>query len=903
MAGHPDLDRLASDGSAPRRTIAVVALVATLLFGGAATFLSVLNARQAASNTNQSASNAASDSITRQLSESLQALNGLNGLSVDGAVSREEFAAFAADLLPGSSFVTLAREEIVDDADRDLFERRTGISIVDTDGAGGFVPAARRAQHVVVVDVYPNNENSRSIIGFDITSDPARTEAMVTSSTSGQPALSRPTKLADSAQPGLFVISAAQNSQGATVGYVSSGLSLESLVDTARRSFLLPVEIGVRDGDTVLAGNDQRGSVSMADVGGRSWTVTVSGYDIPDYSTAELIALTAALLAGLLVFGIRADARHRRRNSVIQQELVRTARRSNALAEISHRLALARTTSEVTATIVEHLPDVVGADHANVGFVEGDQLVMASDMSSGISDDVRSMYRSLPLESQVATTRAARTGTVVLASDLDAYQQEWGLHRDTAVTGFASLAAVPMSDTPNNTIGVLGLAWRTPIEFDSILSDTLTTVGELCGQTLVRARLSDLRLRTAERAGRVADLASALAGATTIAQVSEIAASRVARLLETTLCTLTILDDESRNLEIRSVAAPADVEMSQYVSIKAEEFLPRAEVVRTGLPLLFVDTASATSAFPGLAADLRDADIDGSAFWPLRNSDDNVTGVLGFGWSHRVDFDEPLMVAIQTAVDLCSQALERAQLYDAEHSLVDALQQRVLRPPPPVAGLDVHSVYMSAAQLVRMGGDWYEGALLADGRLALVVGDVVGHGVEAAADMAQIRNLVSAFLRSGTEPGDIFPLVSELLADDRMVTATATIVWIDEQNSRLRYVSAGHPPALVKHPDGHVEILDGGRQPLLGVTSASVEAGECDFAPGAVLVVYTDGLIERRTEDILTSIDRFARSLSASEETIAREIANGLMERAVEGRDQDDDIALVVVRHVLPTAG
>jgi serine phosphatase RsbU (regulator of sigma subunit) len=197
-----------------------------------------------------------------------------------------------------------------------------------------------------------------------------------------------------------------------------------------------------------------------------------------------------------------------------------------------------------------------------------------------------------------------------------------------------------------------------------------------------------------------------------------------------------------------------------------------------------------------------------------------------------------------------------------------------------------------------MGGDWYDVIALDDHRYALIVGDVAGHGITAVGDMAQLRAVISALVRLGSPLGEVFSQATILLqASDHNPTASSLLAIVDSREGSVAYAVAGHPPPLVRMPDGEVVSLMEGRQPILGVTVSATEGAGHPFPPGATLVAYTDGLIERRGESIDKSIERLQTHLgSAPEGAVA--VADHLLEQCLSGYGPADDIALVVIRHL-----
>ncbi len=281
---------------------------------------------------------------------------------------------------------------------------------------------------------------------------------------------------------------------------------------------------------------------------------------------------------------------------------------------------------------------------------------------------------------------------------------------------------------------------------------------------------------------------------------------------------------------------------------------------------------------------------------PLENATGEVVGLLGVAWDTPGHFDETTMALLRTITELCEQTLERSRLHDSEHLLVQRLQLAALSEPPSIEHFDISARYQSAVQTLTMGGDWYDTVILDDHTVSLVVGDVAGHGVPAIAEMIELRSAIHALLQSHHPIEDVLKIADDILTGaGRTRIATALVAVFDSQAEGVVYASAGHPPALLRSPDGTVEVLMDGRRPVLGVppTTACVAARR-SFPPGSTFLAYTDGLVERRSEDLLVSIERLAGEL-ASSELRGEQLAASILLAHESGHVMSDDIAFVVV--------
>ncbi len=236
---------------------------------------------------------------------------------------------------------------------------------------------------------------------------------------------------------------------------------------------------------------------------------------------------------------------------------------------------------------------------------------------------------------------------------------------------------------------------------------------------------------------------------------------------------------------------------------------------------------------------------------------------------------------------------ERRQ-FEAERKIAATLQQSLIPALPRLESVGLDGRYLPGADGVEVGGDWYDALELADGRVGLVIGDVVGKGVAAAAHMGRLSNAVRAYWLEGFSPGTLLERLDRLTRS--VVGATfATVLALDyEPRTRvLRWSRAGHMPPMIRAVDGTVRVLDDPGSAPIGVF-ADVETVEwsTSLAPGEVLLLYTDGLIERRDEDIDAGMQRLADVLSATAPD------DGMLDAIVAGVVGDelrDDVAILVL--------
>lgn len=258
---------------------------------------------------------------------------------------------------------------------------------------------------------------------------------------------------------------------------------------------------------------------------------------------------------------------------------------------------------------------------------------------------------------------------------------------------------------------------------------------------------------------------------------------------------------------------------------------------------------------------------------------------------------------VDAAVAIAGQAalaIDNARLYQQQKEFADTMQRSLLpRSRPSSGGLEVGEVYESSAR-VDVGGDIYDFMTLEDGRLAVVLGDVTGHGVEATADMAMAKFVFRSLAREHPDPGDFLAAANDVIVDEIAAGKfiTMTYLAIDGEGGTFTCAGAGHPPSRLVHPDGSVRGLEA-RGLALGVdVGQEYEELQAELPSGAAVVVYTDGVLEARRGGELYGVERLDALLAANRELPPHALARVVAEdcRAFADGELADDLAVVVIR-------
>ncbi|MFR9794945.1 SpoIIE family protein phosphatase [Streptomyces sp. MS06] len=412
-------------------------------------------------------------------------------------------------------------------------------------------------------------------------------------------------------------------------------------------------------------------------------------------------------------------------------------------------------------------------------------------------------------------------------------------------------------------------------------------VGTVADASTLRSDVTDV--------SRVQRLAAALATAGTVRDVSQAVVGALRRPLRADRIALAELEGD--RLVVTVLDPPTPEEWPEVWRREWRSEWPDAPVrtMPTLAAALNEGRAQIWPAGTALEPALAEVGPGGLAVLPLP-AGSRMVGACLIGWDTPHDFGPDERALLTASAGLAGQALMRAHALDAEHELVGMLQRQLLpRRLPALPGAVAVARYLPATAGLEVGGDWYDVIPLPDNHVALVIGDVQGHSTAAATLMGQMRTALRAYAVEGHPPDVVVAHANRLLADlETDLFATCCYVDVDMEEGAAWSVRAGHLPPVLRHPDGGTEAVESEAGPPLGVLrQAQFPLTPMALAPGTVLALTTDGLVESAHADIDEGLARLCRELAAADPEHLGPIADALLDSA----PRSDDVALLLLRY------
>jgi serine phosphatase RsbU (regulator of sigma subunit) len=426
-------------------------------------------------------------------------------------------------------------------------------------------------------------------------------------------------------------------------------------------------------------------------------------------------------------------------------------------------------------------------------------------------------------------------------------------------------------------------------------------MGMVMDTTATRARreAEERQLRElADRAARSRDFTAALASASSVGAIVNAARAGLGAYGANSLILMTPRDGR---LEVVASCGFDDASARALSSLDLARPTPISVSIGWRAPVYLPSPDNLRDDFPHLAALAHNSAQQAWAALPVVDATDHIGACL-FGFPERRDFSPDERTLLFAASGLLSQSVERARMHETQHALATELQQGMLpRGPLTAPGLSIATRYQAATSGIEIGGDFYDVVKCADDEVALVIGDVQGHNLLAASLMGRLRTAVHAYAREGHGPAQVMARTNRWLADlntdpDIALFATCCFMVVNPATGTLTLSRAGHPPPVLVAPGAEPRILDCEPGLPLGIdASAEYTSVESSVAPGSLLVLTTDGLLESEAGDDY-NLSRLLDVLRLSSSEDLDELANDLLNSVQRSRRHGDDVALLLAR-------
>ena len=515
--------------------------------------------------------------------------------------------------------------------------------------------------------------------------------------------------------------------------------------------------------------------------------------------------------------------------------------------------------------------------------------------ASGLPADVDAT-RTTPLSHSFCQHVVARSSPLIVPdARLDPLVRENLAVRDLAVVAYAGM---PLTDASGRVIGSLCAIDHQPREWTAQQQRLLADLAAACSSELHVREYAQRATAAYERTGVLVDLAQALAGATTFADVSAAVAQLSAQRLGARFAAFTLLDESGERLTYQHAdALPASA--AEGFSVDAPT--PSAIAVRTRRPQFYDTIADVQRRGPAAAPAVAELGANSLACVPLIVGS-RVLGTLTLFWTQEGRPGADDRDVVLSLADYAAQAVHRAELLAGRRNAARILQEALLPTLPQAPGFELAGRYEPAHESDQVGGDWYDALVVPEGTggtLVVSVGDVAGHDTAAAAVMGQVRSsLRTLLIDRPAEPHLLLERLDRVNAveSDRLVTAILASFAPTVDGAELTWSNAGHLPPVLIAPGEAPRLLASAPDPLLGLGQPFTRASHVAAIPrGSVVVLYTDGLVERRDESLSDSLAALLVAVQALRDRPLDGLLDGLLAGSL-ARGHDDDTAVFGIR-------
>jgi len=400
----------------------------------------------------------------------------------------------------------------------------------------------------------------------------------------------------------------------------------------------------------------------------------------------------------------------------------------------------------------------------------------------------------------------------------------------------------------------------------------------------------------------LAELASTLNGVTSAQEIADATLRTMEPFAEVAVVVLALVEVNEPVLHqyYAGPGLPGDVQ-ARYLRTPLAVDTHMTRVVTQQQPLFLRDREAQMAEFPNIMTDVHRTGLQSVAALPLRRASGSVLGALAIGWSQPRDYDAESSATLLEVAEVIGRTAERLELLDLERSVAETLQLGLLALDLRSTTAIVRARYRASDATMEVGGDWYDAIELSGGRVAVAVGDVVGRGLPAAATMGQLRAALGVTALQAEDAAAAIEMLDKYANHvPGAKCATVAFAIADTSTQTVTYACAGHPPPLLVTPGGETKYLEGGRSWPLGVdfVRSRPAAATEHLPPGSLLLLYTDGLVERSGESIDVGLDRLRRVVAGHWNLPLRRLKQAIFRELIDisTTAATDDIALVALR-------
>jgi serine/threonine-protein kinase RsbW len=590
------------------------------------------------------------------------------------------------------------------------------------------------------------------------------------------------------------------------------------------------------------------------------------------------------------------DRREYERELMLARNRERAAgERTERLARITMVLAGALDLQQIVAAMMEGLTEIVAADRALLALVDEQEGRLRVVAWHGSEAADLNTWRFRGAEPEAAATHAFQSRKPRFYDESEA-SRKMPATLPAAAPELGALAVLPLV-VEGRSIGVLSVGVTAARRFSEEDRAFMLAAASQCAQAVERVHLHEQTTRATRRWAFLAETSSALDESPELAR----RAQRLVDLVVSQLADVAQVDiTEGGDRTTVAVAARDQTvrSLEQVAGAGPGVDAAVAKAIASGEPQLLLGPGARPSHEPRSGA--RPVALSFAAL-PLRVRG-RVLGALTLSsFEPERRFGQEDLAFLSGLADRAALALENARLYEQERSVAHTLQQSLLAGDPPRdPRFRVATKYRPAVETLEVGGDWYDTFPVAEGTIGIVVGDVVGRGIQAASAMGQLRSALRALAGSQLGPARLIEHLDAFV--EQVETARwATLAYAEIQldSGRTRFACAGHPPPLLAQPSDSPRLLWEGRSTPVATIAGLPPRSEAALTlePGARLLLYTDGLFERRNRSLDEGLDRLVDEFERRRDLPLSTLIDELTEAMLADEQGQDDVCLLCLSY------